>query len=60
VIQPVDKFGYQQRDIFGSISQRRQVDRYDIDAEKKIIAKLVSGDKLLEIFIRGGDDAHIH
>src|SRR5688572_26464414 len=49
----------EQRDVFGTLAQRRQVHRKHVDAVVEVLTKAAALDELIEIAIRGGDDANV-
>ena len=49
----------EQRDVLAPLAQRRQRDRDDVDAVEEILAERSRLDRLGEIAVRGGDDAHV-
>ena len=49
----------QQQQIVAALAQCRQLDREAVQPVVEIAAKLIVGDHVLQIAIRGGDDAHI-
>ena len=55
----LDKVIDQQRDIFFSILEIRDVNRYDIEAVLEVLAEVAFLDLLLQILIGSGDDAHV-
>jgi hypothetical protein len=47
-------------DIPGAVAQGRHLDREDIEAIVKILAELALLDRLQQVAVRGGQNAHIH
>src|SRR5437868_12485063 len=45
--------------VFSALPERRQIERNDVDAVVEVFTKLSLANKFLEIFIRGGQDAHV-
>src|SRR6266852_2734807 len=50
----------QDRNVFLAIAQRRNEEGNYVQAVEEILAEGAAGDFLFEIFICGGDDAHIY
>ena len=50
----------QERDVLAALAQRRQRDRDDVQAVVQVLAELPFGHELLQVPLRGGDDAHVH
>lgn len=50
----------QWNDVFGALSQGREMDRHYIEAIIEVFPKLFILDRLLHIAVRGGDEAYIH
>ena len=50
----------QQRNVLGTLAQRRNADRKDVQPIIQVAAKLAILDHLFEIAIRGRHQAHIH
>src|SRR6478672_10077733 len=48
------------RNVLAPVSERRQLDRDDIEAVKEILPKLPSANFLAQVFIGGGEDACVH
>ena len=55
-----EKIIHEQRNVVGTVAQRRDVDAHDVEAIKQILAKLFRGDGGFERLVRRGDDAHVH
>ena len=49
----------EQRDVFASPAQRRQCDRDDVEAIVEIFTESLLGHQLVQVGIRGGDDADV-
>src|SRR5690242_11496584 len=56
----VEEIAGQRGDVLLALSQRRHKEGDDIEPVKKILAKCTARDFLLEILIRGRDDARVH
>src|SRR5271168_5552782 len=50
----------EQRNIFAAFAQGRQVDGDDAETVVEVLAEAAFGDFLGEIFVGGGNDAHVH
>ena len=50
---------YQQRNIFRALTQRRQMDREDVQSIVEIVTKLAIGYHLFQIAVSGGDQAYV-
>src|SRR5262245_44692339 len=50
----------QRRDVLGPLSQWRDLDRQRGDSVIKVFSKKPLADELLEIFVRGGNHAHVY
>ena len=50
----------EQRNVFATGAERRQLQGDDIEAIEKIFAEFALADRLPQIDVGGGDDAHIH
>ena len=48
------------RKIFGALAEGRKCQRKNIDAVEEVAAKFIALNQLLEIAVRGDDDAHVH
>ena len=53
------EFAEQQRDVLRPLAQRRHRDRHRAEAVVQVLAETPRGDGLLEVHIRGGNDADI-
>jgi hypothetical protein len=51
---------YQQRHVFATFGERWHFDVHYVQPIVEIFAEVTSHDQLLEIPVRGGNDAHIH
>ena len=49
----------EQRDVFAPLAQRRQRDRDDVDAVEEVLAERAVADRLGEVAVGRGDDAHV-
>src|SRR5437667_4629836 len=49
----------ERRDVVAPLTERRDLDRNDVQAVKEILLKFALGDHLAEIAVRGRDDAHV-
>ena len=49
----------QQRDVALAIAQRRHVEGNDVEAIEEILPEVAALDLVLQIFVSGGDDAHV-
>jgi hypothetical protein len=58
--QLIDEVLYEQRNVFGTLAERRHVDRNDRKAEVQILAEVALLDFGLEVLVRRRDHAHIH
>ena len=47
-------------DVRTTLAQRRHVDRQRVQAVEEIAPELALLDRLVEVLVRGGDDAHVH
>src|SRR5713226_4209642 len=56
----VQEMSRENGDVFLAVAQRRHEERNYIQAIKQILTKGAARDFLLEIFVSGGEDAHIH
>jgi hypothetical protein len=54
------KIVHQDGDVFAPFSQRRNLDREDIDPVKQIFAKLILTNHRLQVAVRCGNQSHIH
>ena len=55
----LEKMAGEERDIFLALAQRRDHERNHVEAVEKIFAKISLGDFFFQIFVGGGNDAHI-
>src|SRR6202795_1159296 len=55
-----DEVLHQGRDIFFSLAEWRHLNRDDVEPIKEILAEAAGADLLLEVLVRGGDDADVH
>src|SRR5258706_12825739 len=55
----LDEMSRQDRDIFGTLAQRRDEDREDRQAEEEILAEGAGDDLGLQVFVAGGDQAEV-
>ena len=49
----------QQRHVFATLVERRHLDVHDVEAVVQILAEVTAHDQLLQVAVRGGDDAHV-
>ena len=49
----------QRRDVFLALAQRRQAQADDVEAMEQVFAERAGLDPLLQVLVRGGDDAHV-
>ncbi len=54
------KIIHEQRNVVGTLAQRRNRNAHDVEAVKQILAELFGGDGGFERLVRRGDDAHVH
>ena len=47
---------YQQWNVFDAFQQRRDVDRYNVDAVVEVLAKFLLSDKAFQVAVGGGDN----
>ena len=50
----------QRRDIFFSLAESGDLDRNDVEPVEEVLAEAPGADLLLEVLVRGGDDADVH
>ena len=50
----------EQRHVLPALAQRRQVHGHDVEAEEQVLAEGAVGDGLLEVLVRGADDARVY
>src|SRR5262245_54902562 len=58
--ESAEEFFGQKRDILRMMTQRRDKDGNDIEAEEQVLAKLFAFNALFEIAVGSGENANIH
>jgi hypothetical protein len=59
VRQLLDEVGDQERDVLAPVTERRQVDRDDVQAVEEILAQHAVGDRAAQIAVGGRHQAHV-
>src|SRR4029079_3936795 len=59
IVELIDEVVGDELDVLAAIAQRRDLERKDIEAVIKVVAKLARAHRLARVAVGGRDDAHV-